>query len=351
MKIDVEKIIKQSKGLKSYKKFNVESKNIRKLLDKFMKSKDLEFNEIFAEWIIIRLVIIWEYHFKSLISSLIDDGHYKYDEEIKLSLIDLEKIQKKKSVSAGKIFVSTKSLQNIKIVDAIMSNLLNISFLKDLKVTYPEYINIKIIEECLEKRHQIVHEMKKFTFTKKQIERYATFMMLFQIQSSEFCNKITEKGSVDKRKNPTIMIVDDEQRLNDIIEEVFIRNTEYEIVSKATDGKMAVEEYRKKLPDIVLLDVMMPKFDGMYALEHIKKINKDAKVIMITGDINPKTKAMALKLDASAVLYKPTEVGILLATVKKILTKKQPMIVEKQRISKKLREQMIQENVRVWNNE
>ena len=345
-KINIEKVIQRSKGLKSYKKFNTESNKLSKLLDKFLQSKNLEYNKIFAEWLVIKLVIIWEYHFKSLIISLIDEGHYQFNEEIKLSLMDLEKIQKKKTISAGKIFVSTKRLQSIESVDKILSSLLGLSFVKELSRTYPKYIDLKTVNECLEKRHEIIHEMKKFTFTKQQIQKYATSMMLFQIQSAIFCDDKIKKIQVIS-KIPTVEIVDDEKEIVDVLREI-LEESNFNVVTTAFDGKTAVSEYNKFKPDIVLLDVKMPKFDGMYALEHIKEKNKDAKVLMFTGDITESTKRRALELDASAILYKPSNVDNLLKTIDVVLTKKQPMIIEKRQISKKLQEQMMQENVEVW---
>ena len=290
---------------------------------------------------------MWEYHFKSLIVSLIDDHHCQFDEEIKLSLTDLEKIQNKKTISAGRIFVSTKSLQNLESVDKIMSNLLNISFLKELQKKYPEYVNIKIVKDCLEKRHQLIHEMKKFVFTKQQINDYAVYMMLFQIQSAQLCSELTSEKSTESKPFPTVQIVDDDKPLVKLMEQV-VNEMGFEMISSSYDGKSAIDDYQKSLPDIVLLDVAMPEYDGLYALEHIKKINKDAKVILVTGDITKSTKSKALKLGASAILYKPFEVGILHSTLEKVLTKKQPMIVEKRKISKKLQEQMLKENVEIW---
>ncbi len=345
--IDIDKIIEQSKGLKSYKKFNAESEKLSKLLDKFMMSTDREYNEIFTEWMIVRLVTVFEYHFKSLIISLIDEDGCQYDEEIKISLSDLEKIQRKKSVSAGKIFVNNKSLQNIEIIDKILSNLLKINFIKELKNKYPEYIDLKNMNECLEKRHQIIHEMKKIKISKKQLKKYATYMMLFQIQSSKFCvQKIKEKDTVDQ-KSITIEIVDDDAELVDLmLQALNLRG--YKVVSTALDGKKAVREYQRTRPNIVLMDVAMPNFDGIYALEQIKKKNKNAKIILITGGISKKIVDKALKLKASAVLYKPIDLNTLEEIIEKILMKKQPLVVEKRNMTKKIQEEIMKKNVEIW---
>ena len=95
-KIDVEEIIKKSKDLVSKDKFFRELARLTDSLDLLKKSKNDNVNSILSEWIIIRLVSLWEYHFKSIIIELIDVDELDYSEDVKLSLNDLKKIQKTK---------------------------------------------------------------------------------------------------------------------------------------------------------------------------------------------------------------------------------------------------------------
>lgn len=185
-KINIAEIIERSKELKSSEKFNEESEKLSKLLTRLEKSKDLEINKILSEWIIIKLVILWEYHFKSLIIELIDYDELDYSEDIKLSISDLRKIQKTKEISAGKIFVSTKSFQNLETVNKIFSDLTKKPFLTELKNMYEHEIDVKTVKACLEKRHQIIHEMKSSQLTKSQVKKFAFAMMLFLVNSSSY---------------------------------------------------------------------------------------------------------------------------------------------------------------------
>jgi len=196
MKFNFDEIVDRTKGLKDFTRFNKESERLGNLILKLLESKDEEYNKVLSEWFIIRLVILWEYHFKSLIISLIDDSGFQYEEEVKISLKDLERIQKTRDISAGKIFVSTKGLQNFETVEKIMSSLLKIKFSTELKKKYGNDIDIKSVKACLEKRHQIVHEMKEISFSKDEIKNYAVSMMLFMINSSIFCNNITSKKPI-----------------------------------------------------------------------------------------------------------------------------------------------------------
>lgn len=90
------------------------------------------------------------------------------------------------------------------------------------------------------------------------------------------------------------------------------------VVGRGHNGKKAIELYEKLNPDIVLLDVMMPEYDGFYGLEHIKKINPDAKVIMVTADLTYDTEKKLKEFNASAVIYKPYEIDSVIETIHKV---------------------------------
>ncbi len=80
-----------------------------------------------------------------------------------------------------------------------------------------------------------------------------------------------------------ILIVDDEESIREPLKEMLVRNG-YEVIM-AEDGKKGLDEARKKKPDLVLLDVNMPKMDGFKVLEELKKDKKtaDIPVFMLTS--------------------------------------------------------------------
>ncbi len=77
-----------------------------------------------------------------------------------------------------------------------------------------------------------------------------------------------------------------------------------EVVGKGYDGKDAVDLYQKLKPDFVILDILMPEYDGHYAIENIRKFNPNARIFVITADV---TESTAEKLTKAKVdfLYKP----------------------------------------------
>lgn len=80
------------------------------------------------------------------------------------------------------------------------------------------------------------------------------------------------------------------------------------VVGKVTNGKKAVTSFEELNPDVVFLDVMMPEFDGIYALEQIRKKNPSSKVVMVTADTSEETEELLEKLKPSAVIHKPYEI-------------------------------------------
>ena len=81
------------------------------------------------------------------------------------------------------------------------------------------------------------------------------------------------------------------------------------VFGRGNNGNEACNLYLKLKPDIIFLDVVMPRYDGFYALSEIKKMDRDAKVIMVTADFTAKTRERLKKLQASAVIFKPFDMG------------------------------------------
>ena len=119
----------------------------------------------------------------------------------------------------------------------------------------------------------------------------------------------------NKGKTPGIVLVDDEHDILDILQEQLqIRG--YNVVGTATNGKEAVETYFQLRPDVVILDIMMPKFDGFYALEKIKMDNQGAKVIVITADFTQETKEKLKENNVDIVLFKPYKIDHVVKAIK-----------------------------------
>ncbi len=75
-----------------------------------------------------------------------------------------------------------------------------------------------------------------------------------------------------------VLIVDDNIRTVNMLEEIVQSDEEMNVIGKAENGLDALELIREKEPDVVLLDLIMPKLDGLGVLEKVKK-NKDLKKV------------------------------------------------------------------------
>ena len=117
-------------------------------------------------------------------------------------------------------------------------------------------------------------------------------------------------------KNRSILVVDDEERMVR-----FIRlNLEHDgfIVVPAYRGMQALDEIRKEMPDLVLLDVMMPDIDGFEVLKLIRE-NGSVPVIMLTAKGEEDDRVRGLELGADDYIAKPFSPRELVSRVKAVL--------------------------------
>lgn len=114
-----------------------------------------------------------------------------------------------------------------------------------------------------------------------------------------------------------VLVVDDDKDTVEVFCE-YLSLKDIEVVGRGYSGKDAVELYKKLHPDIVLLDVMMPEYDGFFGLRNIRVHDPQAKVIMVTADLTSDTEKKLEELQASAVLYKPYEIDNVVETINNV---------------------------------
>ena len=102
----------------------------------------------------------------------------------------------------------------------------------------------------------------------------------------------------------SILIVDDSSMIRNYLERIFIN--EYNI-NTAVDGNDAIEkiEQNRSELNIILLDLVMPKADGFFVLEHIQKYNIDIPVIIISGDTSKESVEKAFNYGVVDMIKKP----------------------------------------------
>ncbi len=113
-----------------------------------------------------------------------------------------------------------------------------------------------------------------------------------------------------------ILVVDDDVNICDLLR-LYLENEGYE-VKTANDGDVGVELFREYDPDLVLLDIMLPKKDGWQVCREIREISS-TPVIMITAKGEVFDKVLGLELGADDFVVKPFDMKELAARVKAVL--------------------------------
>lgn len=102
-----------------------------------------------------------------------------------------------------------------------------------------------------------------------------------------------------------VLLVDDEPHIRKYVG-LILKQLGSPIIVEAANGEEAVEAYRRDNPDLVLMDVNMPKLDGLDALKQIRALDPDSVVIMLTSLANRETVEQALELGAVGYIRKDT---------------------------------------------
>jgi len=105
----------------------------------------------------------------------------------------------------------------------------------------------------------------------------------------------------------SIIIIDDDVDAVETLKEYF-EALKIDVLGCGFNGKDAVELYKKHNPDVVLLDLAMPEFDGFYSIENIQKINPEAKIIILTGSVDAKSKEKLEGYKINAIFLKPYKI-------------------------------------------
>jgi two-component system nitrogen regulation response regulator GlnG len=118
-----------------------------------------------------------------------------------------------------------------------------------------------------------------------------------------------------------ILVVDDEAEIRSLLAAI-LQSQGYQAVT-AEDGTAALQQVSRERPDVILLDLSMPRMSGLDALPEIKRLDPEVPVIICTAHADLATAVRAMKLGAYDYLTKPFDVELLALTVSRAVERGQ----------------------------
>ena len=115
-----------------------------------------------------------------------------------------------------------------------------------------------------------------------------------------------------------ILLVEDQKIIREGLRALISNVPEFEIVGEAENGFEAIKAFKNYEPDIVLMDLSMPKMNGVEATKHIKRINQDARILVLTSHCAEKCVRESLTAGATGFLDKNCSAVELLQTINRI---------------------------------
>jgi DNA-binding response OmpR family regulator len=142
---------------------------------------------------------------------------------------------------------------------------------------------------------------------------------------------------------PMILVVDDEPSIGEVVS-IYLRRAGYRVVV-ARDGQAALEAMDKQPPDLVVLDLMLPKVDGLEITRRLRA-EGDTPIIMLTARREERDRILGLEMGADDYVVKPFSPQELVSRVKAVLRRtrgptpssaEQPLVFDDLRIDPKTR--------------
>jgi len=115
-----------------------------------------------------------------------------------------------------------------------------------------------------------------------------------------------------------VLLVDDLSFVRSAVRGI-LENDGYVVVGEASDGVEAIDKFNELKPDLVLLDITMPRMDGLEALKRIMRNYPDAKIVMCSALGQQRYIVKAIQLGARDFVVKPFKKERILSAVRKVV--------------------------------
>jgi DNA-binding NarL/FixJ family response regulator len=125
-----------------------------------------------------------------------------------------------------------------------------------------------------------------------------------------------------------LVLVDDHELARDGLQDILTDVPDVEIVGEAADGREAIELCRRVRPDLVLMDLRMPRMDGLEATREIKREHPKIGVLVMTMHENPDYLLEALRAGAAGYILKDADQDDVVSAIRRVLSGEYPLAPE-----------------------
>ncbi len=115
----------------------------------------------------------------------------------------------------------------------------------------------------------------------------------------------------------SVIVIDDEKDVLEVFCE-YLKVKNVNVLAEGRNGKDAVELYQKLKPDVVLMDLVMPHYDGFYGIENIRKYDPDSKIIIFSASLTPEYVDILRKMKVSGISIKPYDMERIIDLINKV---------------------------------
>ena len=133
------------------------------------------------------------------------------------------------------------------------------------------------------------------------------------MKASELIKLLEPYGDFEVRTS----VVDDENDVSEVLCE-FLKIKGIEVLGRGNDGQQAFELYKKLNPDIVLMDLVMPNYDGFHGIKKIREHDPDSKIMIISASLTHSYVKQLVEMNVNSISLKPYDLNSVIDIINKI---------------------------------
>jgi len=115
----------------------------------------------------------------------------------------------------------------------------------------------------------------------------------------------------------SVIVVDDEKDVSEVLCE-FLTIKGIEVLGRGNNGQQALELYQKLNPDIVLMDLVMPNYDGFHGVRKIREYDPNAKIMIISASLTHSYVTQLVEMGVNSISLKPYDLNNVMDIINKV---------------------------------